>query len=380
MEALAEDALRPALEALDDGELEDLLLFVTGGLRDVEEAKGRTFDLVPPKGLDKLAGEMSNDLNALVKKVEKGTITQKQFDKQAHDLVSTNFRKAYEKGRGQPLDAGDEEWLSRAAAEELGYARKFGAQAAADELRMPRGQRAEMYGQTLGGIATHAQVESLPDDARIDWVLGVAEHCEDCLMLAANSPYTKWNLPTTPRAGATVCLSKCKCKLRVKTGALSKEELADAAEYEFRKDQSLSEMMERPDPPEGLRWPNEAEQRHVDNLRKKINTNRRLIASGDLDGKELKAAIRARREANDALIDFMEKNDVYDVPVWGVEDVLDERDIGRQAVKDIFRHGLDGKSLDKVSQKKLSALLDRYEREVGETFSEDALAAALKAE
>lgn len=742
MDALAEEALRPALEALGDDELEDLLWLVGDGLRAAEEAKQRTFDLSPPAGLDKLAGDMSRDLDSLVKRAGEGRITQAQFDKQAHDLVSTNFRKAYEKGLGRELDAGDEEWLSRAAAEELNHARRFGKQAAADELRMPRGKRAEMYGQTLSGISLSAQVEDLPDSSRIGWILGKAEHCcltsnlftlitacgriplkdvrvgdlvlthrgrwrrvlakpvnrstaahryavlvgeggrlvgltddhrlwtragwvaarevsdaqekvlserdlssvwwqvqqdndalpemlrqgssrlcfatekdlrqpdrygfhvsckdrktvcgildgrkvearaqsqmgmgmylrsytgrvhyssqesrsfrrlsgefridcqgeaqsgapsrcvgrgeeselerwqtrvglrdvwqevcgvcpqggdgsvlfcrmsctgkegqscssvrsvrkeiredtrkgtigeekwkqksfvlscllsedearggddpvvrllreevqtlevadrevqvgdvllltgvlepgtclydltveedhsflvegmavsnSDCLVLAANSPYTKWNLPTVPKSGATRCLSNCKCKLTVTVGALSKEELADAAEYEFRKDQSLAEMMERPEPPKGLRWPNDAEQRHIDDLRHRINVNRRLIASGDLDKKALKDAIRARRDANDALIDFLEKNDVYDVPVWSVEDVLDERDIGRRAVKDIFRHGLDGKSLDKVEKRKLAALLDRYEREVGETFSQDALAAGLE--
>lgn len=46
------------------------------------------------------------------------------------------------------------------------------------------------------------------------WDLGVAEHCPDCLILNANSPYTVQTLPTYPAAGATQCKGNCQCNLR----------------------------------------------------------------------------------------------------------------------------------------------------------------------
>lgn len=47
----------------------------------------------------------------------------------------------------------------------------------------------------------------------INWVLHPAEHCGDCIELAANSPYTANTLPTLPGAGATQCRSNCQCTL-----------------------------------------------------------------------------------------------------------------------------------------------------------------------
>jgi hypothetical protein len=58
-------------------------------------------------------------------------------------------------------------------------------------------------------------VHSLPPNARIIWTLHPAEHCQNCLDLAAGSPYTPANLPTVPGAGATECLSYCKCTLEI---------------------------------------------------------------------------------------------------------------------------------------------------------------------
>ncbi len=49
--------------------------------------------------------------------------------------------------------------------------------------------------------------------AKINWTLGIAEHCPDCVRLAANSPYTPLTLPTVPGAGHTECKSNCKCGL-----------------------------------------------------------------------------------------------------------------------------------------------------------------------
>lgn len=45
------------------------------------------------------------------------------------------------------------------------------------------------------------------------WVLGsgVKVHCEDCLRLAADSPYPRDDLPTTPGAGDTACEDACDC-------------------------------------------------------------------------------------------------------------------------------------------------------------------------
>lgn len=47
----------------------------------------------------------------------------------------------------------------------------------------------------------------------VAWRLNPAEHCPDCLALAAGSPYRADQLPTVPGAGSTRCRGNCKCTL-----------------------------------------------------------------------------------------------------------------------------------------------------------------------
>lgn len=45
------------------------------------------------------------------------------------------------------------------------------------------------------------------------WRLGVAEHCEDCIELADNSPYRGSELTVYPGSGSTRCRGNCHCYL-----------------------------------------------------------------------------------------------------------------------------------------------------------------------
>ena len=54
---------------------------------------------------------------------------------------------------------------------------------------------------------------SLTRPGLINWVLHPADHCPDCVDLAAGSPYTAATLPTHPGAGETVCRGNCNCTL-----------------------------------------------------------------------------------------------------------------------------------------------------------------------
>lgn len=61
-----------------------------------------------------------------------------------------------------------------------------------------------------------------PPDEVIIWELGSAEHCPDCIALAAGSPYEAGECPTEPGAGATRCRGNCQCtKRRVKRRELA---------------------------------------------------------------------------------------------------------------------------------------------------------------
>lgn len=71
----------------------------------------------------------------------------------------------------------------------------------------------QMYASRLRGTASIAFEAYSPDDAQFNWKLGIAEHCEDCINLAADSPHMKGELPVFPGDGGTDCKTNCKCHL-----------------------------------------------------------------------------------------------------------------------------------------------------------------------
>jgi hypothetical protein len=549
---------RKALEDLGDDELDALLFVATEALRDLEmEPDVNVVEARLPRGLNSLQGGYFRELENLTAKLSKRRISRRTFDGKLHDAIAGNFRKAYGMARRGKLTDGDEEYIRRAVTAELGFANKFADSVQTGMSDKARLNRTRMYSQTLEGIAWHADLENQPDDVSIAWVLGDAEHCQDCLLLASMGPFLKHNLPTTPRAGGTICLcltenhclirtkcgnvpfervqigdevlthkgrwrkvvgkhenkstvshryalligdgfepvgltdnhrlwtvfgwrtarevasaglrvlcvqdakkgrqkrhekvllselcerwigegkrgsvsllwkalqeetcrdqevevgqvvllpnmlpegsslydltveedrsfvvegmvvhnSRCKCKLVYKTGVLTRREREDAKQYAAHKDQTLSELMDPSPPPPGMRRPSENEAIYIASLRMGINYHRRKIGRGGLKGKALKREIRLRKELNEELTEFVDKEKIHDVPAWSVDDVLDERHLGRQALDDLFLHGLDGSTLSLLDQERLVSILDRFERATGRKWSKAALLRALK--
>lgn len=75
-------------------------------------------------------------------------------------------------------------------------------------------RRADMYVKRLVGTANEAWAQAQPDGMDITWTLGDADHCDDCVDLAAGSPYNEQNpLPTTPGSCETQCVANCQCEL-----------------------------------------------------------------------------------------------------------------------------------------------------------------------
>lgn len=201
----------------------------------------------------------------------------------------------------------------------------------------------------------------------------------------SNSPYTRLTLPTTPRAGSTKCRTRCKCRLEFRAG----KKTQDTTELAYKKDASLSELT-KPPVPAGLRRPNDVEQRYVDNLRTKMNYQRRRIAREQQAVKSartkaalaaaqdrLREAIALRKGYNRQLNEFTERNEIFETPVFSVDDVITEKDLGNRARRDIMRHGIDGVSLSMLDAKALGRLLRWYEEEVGDNLGDKAVAKAV---
>lgn len=90
---------------------------------------------------------------------------------------------------------------------------------------MKRAHRRDLYVNALDSMFVQGAIAGQADDVLISWKLSPAEHCRDCLALAAYAPYVKPGvkskhpeLPTIPRRGDTQCLSRCKCYLTYKHG------------------------------------------------------------------------------------------------------------------------------------------------------------------
>ena len=369
-----ESLTREDLEVLTTEQLKDVDNILDGMLASIEVEFGT--ELVEAKlkpGLTAVKNSYAKSLNNLTSDLDKKKIDLSTFDRKSHDLISKNFEKSYAMHRGKALDLGDREWIKRATAAEVEHARKFGRDIQNGISKARRIERVDAYSRSLDGVAWNARIEDEPANTEIDWMLGKAEHCIDCITLAAQSPFNKENLPTTPKAGGTRCYSNCKCYLVFRRGALSKNKAIQIKEFSNRKSQTLSEFLKQPAPPPGLKSPSKGQASYIANLRNQINANRRIMAKEGISKAELKRAIAARRIANDELIEFVEMNNLYEVPIWSVDDVLSGKDIGKQSVDDIFRHGFDGKTLDAVGKRRLSSLLSNYDDNLDDVFSDSSL-------
>lgn len=115
-----------------------------------------------------------------------------------------------------PMNKNDDKYVETWIKTERAFLVSFFKKISRSLVSPPRARmRARMYANTLDALVYSALVGSFPQSGtEIHWVLGVAEHCPDCVRLSRKH-YRPKTLPTTPRAGSTRCMSNCKCTLRV---------------------------------------------------------------------------------------------------------------------------------------------------------------------
>lgn len=115
---------------------------------------------------------------------------------------------------GRPGDMGQSTYLTGFLADLRGgrYTDEDGNPMVKDIRR-----RAQSYTGRIVGTANELFVMASALYA-FDWVMGGAEHCDDCPRLAANSPYAWDSLPTVPKKNDTSCKYNCRCFLRRSDG------------------------------------------------------------------------------------------------------------------------------------------------------------------
>lgn len=168
--------------------------------------------------------ELKNQFYQHVTDLMTGKTTKTQFLHRSRILFKTGYEKAYRLGTDAAgldfvkLPKEDLLWLSRGRSYEYKFLDKF-----ADDIKAKRGvmsykDRSEMYVDNMDGIFDAGRVDGYPvEGTKIYWELGSSQQpCGDCIDLAMGSPYRPDTLPTTPRAGNTMCLSNCRCSLRIR--------------------------------------------------------------------------------------------------------------------------------------------------------------------
>jgi hypothetical protein len=257
-----------------------------------------------------LKDEFKDSLFGILKSYESGEITIDQFKKMVQTEIRDAWAEAYKDGVGSvgnPFGVYDEDlsWLKGAKAEEYKYLLGFEKDLASDEGTMDYETRLGMYVDSLDGVFNHGQVEGSPDNVLIYWRIDPAkENCPDCIELAdpKNNPYTKDTLPSCPGDGSTVCLSRCGCSLEI----VHTDE-SPVREFPMKIAEPKGLRV-----PEGYELPTWKEYEYMSRLSTEIDRLRGLRDA--TSGAMQKEFAIQRRDINQELIDYMEKNKLYYVP------------------------------------------------------------------
>jgi hypothetical protein len=156
-----------------------------------------------------------NLLTALTEQLYARQITIEQWQIAVASLLKDMYlaQAAYGAGGKAKLDAAAVKQVSATLEEQYKYLHEFALAIVVGLSLALALSRIIMYAIGSQQSFWWMYANSRGKTAQIRWVLHPAEHCDSCLALAAGSPYTVATLPTVPGAGATDCLSYCKCGL-----------------------------------------------------------------------------------------------------------------------------------------------------------------------
>jgi hypothetical protein len=116
----------------------------------------------------------------------------------------------------------DLDFIRSAVREEMKYFNKLLDQIDQGKVRGGMMNRLSAYADALKHVFYSGRIMGTPSGMVIDWIAPMDRNtCGGCSFLYHHSPYTKATLPTTPRAGNTPCLNRCRCRLVVRS--VSKE-------------------------------------------------------------------------------------------------------------------------------------------------------------
>lgn len=205
-----------------------------------ERKRGQT---VGKRKLKQVQQIVTDEFTDLIDDYQKGEIDEKKFRKDARkrmkiawrDVFLAGLRAGGAPGLGQgqtamvKLGPGDDKWLKSAMKHESTFLNRFLDAVVEETYKMPLERRLKMYVDALEAFYDSARVIALPATTLIHWV-GPKDKitCPSCRYMYVNSPFTKLTLPTTPRAGMTLCLTNCRDRLLVKSATLKQIKAREA--------------------------------------------------------------------------------------------------------------------------------------------------------
>lgn len=305
---------------------------------------------------DQIQAQFRRKVDGALGRYLDGKIGGEELENEWHTAIAKGYPRAYQLGAREwsaRVDDEDRAYIARAVRSEAEYASRFVRQLeSGEQSEGGAANRINMYTNGLESMRSSGWVQKAPDGAHFNWVLGVAEHCDSCIVLASNSPYPKDRLPCYPRSGCTLCA--CKCHLEIATVSPDR--------------QSSPKVTDLDEPASGTkrgREPGTEERATVDDLRSQINYHRRMISLAETDA-ERDAAILARKRANADLIRYQQEQGIRDVPMRSVGDVLTEADVTPDVLEGILLRGLDGSTISAVgaetTRKQVGLILDEIAR------------------
>jgi hypothetical protein len=115
------------------------------------------------------------------------------------------------------MSKADNDYVRSAFNHEMRYFNKMTRDVVAGSLRGNVGRRLEAYVEALKHVYYAGRIAGTPNGWAIDWIAPLDRAtCNGCRFMSDHSPFTRSTLPTTPKAGDTRCLNRCRCKLVVR--------------------------------------------------------------------------------------------------------------------------------------------------------------------
>ena len=185
------------------------------------------------KKLKETQSRVRTKLLKYIRQFQEADIDEREFRKRSTAAMKTAWKDVFLAGiraGGTPgtgagkgktlvaLAAGDDKWLKSAMQHEMRFLNGFIRAILENDYKMPLPRRVGMYVESLRSFYDSARVIAMPANVVIHWK-GPNDKltCSSCAYLFSHTPFTKATLPTTPRAGMTLCLCLTDCDVDILT-------------------------------------------------------------------------------------------------------------------------------------------------------------------